>query len=58
MACSLSNNLQDFTDALYVVAGFQGHNLDEMIQNIKAKKHIGVDNGGAVDKYLPFLYGI
>lgn len=49
MACSLSNNLQDFTDALYVVAGFQGHNLDEMIQNIKAKKHIGVDNGGAVD---------
>lgn len=49
MACSLSNNLQDFTDALYVVSGFQGNNLDEMIQNIKAKKHIGVDNGGAVD---------
>jgi len=49
MACSLSNNLQDFTDALYVVTGFQGNNLDEMIQNIKAKKHIGVDNGGAVD---------
>ncbi len=49
MACSLSNNLQDFTDALYVVAGFQGNNLDEMIQNIKAKKHIGVDNGGAID---------
>lgn len=49
MACSLSNNLQDFTDALYVVSGFQGTNLDEMIQNIKAKKHIGVDAGGAVD---------
>lgn len=49
MACSLSNNLQDFTDALYVVSGFQGNNLDEMIQNIKAKRHIGVDNGGAVD---------
>ena len=49
MACSLSNNLQDFTDALYVVSGFQGGNLDEMIQNIKAKKHIGVDNGGTVD---------
>lgn len=49
MACSLSNNLQDFTDALYVVSGFQGNNLDEMIQNIKAKKHIGVDSGGAVD---------
>jgi SPP1 family phage portal protein len=49
MACSLSNNLQDFTDALYVVSGFQGGNLDEMIQNVKAKKHIGVDNGGTVD---------
>lgn len=49
MACSLSNNLQDFTDALYVVSGFQGGNLDEMIQNIKAKKHIGVDNGGTID---------
>jgi SPP1 family phage portal protein len=49
MACSLSNNLQDFTDALYVVSGFQGHDLDEMIQNIKAKKHIGVDSQGSVD---------
>ena len=49
MACSLSNNLQDFTDALYVVSGFQGTNLDEMIQNIKAKKHIGVDAGGTLD---------
>lgn len=49
MACSLSNNLQDFTDALYVVSGFQGGNLDEMIQNVKAKKHIGVDGGGTVD---------
>ena len=49
MACSLSNNLQDFTDALYVVSGFQGNNLDEMIQNIKSKKHIGVDDNGSVD---------
>lgn len=49
MACSLSNNLQDFTDALYVVAGFQGDNLDEMIQNIKSKKTIGVDDGGGVE---------
>ncbi len=49
MACSLSNNLQDFTDALYVVSGFQGANLDEMIQNVKAKKHVGVEPGGGVD---------
>lgn len=49
MACSLSNNLQDFTDALYVVSGFQGDNLDEMIQNLKSKKTIGVDDGGGVE---------
>lgn len=49
MACSLSNNLQDFTDAIYVVSGFQGHNLDEMIQNVRAKKHVGVDVGGTLD---------
>ena len=49
MACSLSNNLQDFTDALYVVSGFQGDNLDEMIQNLKSKKAIGVDEDGGVE---------
>lgn len=49
MACSLSNNLQDFTDAIYVVSGFQGANLDEMIQNIKAKKHLGVAPDGELD---------
>ena len=49
MACSLSNNLQDFTDALYVVSGFQGDNLDEMIQNLKSKKAIGVDDDGGVE---------
>lgn len=49
MACGLSNNLQDFTDALYVVSGYQGSNLDEMMQNIKVKKHIGVDKDGGLD---------
>lgn len=49
MACSLSNNLQDFADAIYVVSGFQGANLDEMIQNIKAKKHLGVAPDGGLD---------
>lgn len=49
MACGLSNNLQDFTDAIYVVSGFKGSNLDEMIRNIKVKKHIGVDKDGGVD---------
>lgn len=49
MACGLSNNLQDIGEGLYVVKGFQGANLDEMIQNIKVKKHIGVGPDGDVD---------
>lgn len=40
MACGLSNNLQDISEGIYVVKGFQGHDLDELIQNTKVKKHI------------------
>ena len=49
MSCGLSNNLQDVSEALYVVSGFQGDNLDELITNLKTKKTIGVDSGGSVD---------
>ena len=49
MACGLSNNIQDSAEAYFVVSGFQGDNLDELIQNVKVKKHIGVDIGGGVD---------
>lgn len=49
MACGMSNNLQDISEGLYVVKGFQGDDLEEMIQNIKVKKHIGVEPDGDVD---------
>lgn len=49
MSCGLSNNIQDTNEALYVVKGFQGDNLDELMVNIKAKKHIGLDDDGGVD---------
>lgn len=49
MACGMSNNLQDISEGLYVVKGFSGADLDEMIQNIKVKKHIGVNPDGGVD---------
>jgi SPP1 family phage portal protein len=51
MSCGLSNNLQDASEYLVVVKGFQGDNLEELIQNVKTKKHIGVDgeNGGGVE---------
>ncbi len=49
MACGLSNNLQDIGEGLYVVKGFTGSNMDELIQNIRVKKHIGVNENGDVD---------
>lgn len=49
MNAGLSNNIQDTNEALYVVRGFQGDNMDELMQNIRAKKHIGVDEDGGVD---------
>ena len=49
MACGLSNNLQDASEYLVVVSGFQGDNLDELITNTKTKKAIGVDENGGVE---------
>ena len=49
MNCGLANNIQDTNEALYVVKGFQGDNLDELMLNIRAKKHIGVDEEGGVE---------
>ena len=49
MNCGLANNIQDTNEALYVVKGFQGDNLDELMLNVKAKKHIGVDEDGGVE---------
>ncbi len=49
MACSLSNNLQDFQEAIYVVRGYPGDNLDELTTNLKTKKTIGVDESGGID---------
>ena len=49
MACGLSNNIQDFDFPIYAVSGFQGDNLDELIQNFKTKKTIGLGDGGNVE---------
>lgn len=49
MASSLSNNLVDFDTPIHVIKGFQGNNLDELQQNLKTKKLIGVDEEGGVD---------
>lgn len=49
MECGLSNNLQDFDTPLHVVKGFDGDSLDELQQNLKTKKIIGVDDDGDVE---------
>lgn len=49
MACGLSNNIQDTNEALYVIKGYDGNNLDEAMTNMKAKKHVGVGEEGGVD---------
>lgn len=47
--CGLANNIEDTNESLYVVTGFPGDNLDEIMLNIKAKKMIGLDEEGSVD---------
>ena len=58
MQCGLSNNLKDFDTPLHVVKGFQGDNLDELQQNLKTKKIIGIpENEGGVEVHtvdIPF----
>ena len=49
MSSGLANNIEDTNEALYVVSGFEGDDLDELMMNIKAKKHIGITEGGKVE---------
>lgn len=51
MNAGLSNNIQDTNEALYVVKGFDGDNLDELQFNVRSKKLIGVsaEEGSGVD---------
>ena len=49
MNCGLTNNIQDVSEGFYVVKGFEGDNLNELQQNIKTKKMVGVSEDGDVD---------
>lgn len=51
MASSLSNNLIDFDTPIHVVKGFEGDNLDELQQNLKTKKIIGVGSDGGLETH-------
>ena len=49
MECGLSNNVQDFDTPIHLVKGFNGDNLNELQQNIKTKKIMGVDSDGGLE---------
>lgn len=49
MDCGLSNNLQDINEGIYVVKGFKGTSVDELVTNIRARKVVGVSEKGDVD---------
>lgn len=49
MACGLSNNIEDASEYVLLVKGFEGGSLDELRQNVKTKKAIGVGEGGDLD---------
>lgn len=49
MNCGLSNNLQDITEGIYVIKGFKGQDYDEMLQNVKSRKVVGVGEKGDID---------
>ena len=44
MASGLTNNLLDFDSPILVVKGFEGDNLDELQQNVKTKKLLGMES--------------
>lgn len=48
MQCGLSNNLVDFDTPIHVISGFQGTDLNELQQNLKTKKVVGVDRDGGI----------
>lgn len=45
-ACGLSNNLQDASEYLVVVKGFEGDSIDKIQKNVKTKKIIGLPAEG------------
>ncbi len=49
MNCGLSNNLRDITEGIYVVKGFKGQDYDELLQNVKSRKVVGVGEKGGLD---------
>ena len=48
-ASSLSNNLQEFDYPIYAVRGYEGDNLEHLVNNLQTKKTIGVGEDGSLE---------
>lgn len=48
-ACGLTNNIVDLAEGYAVVKGFSGDSIDDLMNTLRAKKGVGVDEDGAVD---------
>ena len=48
-ASSLSNNLQEFDYPIYAVRGYEGDSLDNLVNNLKTKRTIGVGTDGNLE---------
>lgn len=49
MNYGLADNISKLSEGYICVKGFNGDNLEELIENFKAKKHIGVGENGDID---------
>lgn len=49
MACSLSNNLQDFDQPFFAVKGFNGTDYDALINNVRSRGVVGTKIDGGLD---------
>lgn len=49
MACSLSNNLQDFDQPFFAVKGFNGDGYEKLINNLRSRGAVGTGENGGIE---------
>ncbi|WPC08615.1 phage portal protein [Globicatella sp. PHS-GS-PNBC-21-1553] len=57
IASGLTNNILDFDQPVYMVKNYMGDNLDDLIQNLKTRRTVGVDSDGGLSVHtidIPF----
>lgn len=49
MACSLSNNLQDYDQPFFAVKGFPGDDYEKLINNLRSRGAVGTGENGGIE---------